>query len=265
LILDVRRLDSDRLTSFTTQSVAKILATWLLIQQTNVIYALLFILAGMIASYLLSLMQVPFPTSTGHLKASGLVHMIHTQVVMTLFFTLDSLLVTRYFPQLAGDYSIALRFGQLLLFVALSLAQLLLPRLSQKSQDQSFLLWERRFYRILLGGLVLAVLVYWTIVPYLIPMLFGSGYDAATHYIKYMVFVYVGITLIQYEALVQFSLHRTGYLKGYWLILILYILVLITFHSSVETWLLAQAGVFLLGALILRFTLPRHPHSAKEA
>ena len=73
-------------------------------------------------------MQVPFPTSTGHLKASGLVHVIHTQVVMTLFFTLDSLLVTRYFPQLAGDYSVALRFGQLLLFVALSLAQLLLPR-----------------------------------------------------------------------------------------------------------------------------------------
>ncbi len=87
----------------------------------------------------------------------------------------------------------------------------------------------------------------------------------ATHYIKYMVFVYVGITLIQYEALVQFSLHRTGYLKGYWLILILFVLVLTTFHSTVEIWLLAQAGVFLLGALILRFTLPRHPDPVKEA
>jgi len=251
--------------SYYIESVVKVLATWLLIQQTNVSYALLFILAGMIASYLLSLIQVPFPTSTGQIKASGLVHMIHTQVVMTLFFTLDSLLVTRYFPQFAGDYSVALRFGQLLLFVALSLAQLLLPRLSQKSQDEAFLLWERRFYRILLGGMALAILVYWTIVPYLIPILFGSGYDMATHYIKYMAFVYVGITLIQYEALVQFSLHRTSYLKGYWLILILFIIVLTTFHSTVETWLLAQAGVFLLGALILRFTLPRHPHPVKEA
>ncbi|MCQ4091250.1 hypothetical protein [Exiguobacterium sp. LL15] len=251
--------------SYYIESVVKVLATWLLIQQTNVSYALLFILAGMIASYLLSLIQVTFPVSSGRIHANGLVHMIHTQVVMTLFFTLDSLLVTRYFPQLAGDYSVALRFGQLLLFVALSLAQLLLPRLSQKSQDEAFLLWERRFYRILLGGLALAVLVYWTIVPYLIPILFGSGYDMATHYIKYMVFVYVGITLIQYEALVQFSLHRTGYLKGYWLILILFVLVLTTFHSTVEIWLLAQAGVFLLGALILRFTLPRHPDPVKEA
>ncbi len=95
------------------------------------------------------------PVSSGRIHANGLVHMIHTQVVMTLFFTLDSLLVTRYFPQLAGDYSVALRFGQLLLFVALSLAQLLLPRLSQKSQDEAFLLWERRFYRILLGGMLL--------------------------------------------------------------------------------------------------------------
>ncbi|MCY1692583.1 hypothetical protein OVA29_20375 [Exiguobacterium sp. SL14] len=251
--------------SYYVESVVKVLATWLLIQQTNVTYALLFILLGMIASYLLSLVQVPFPVHLGRMEASGLVHMIHTQVVMTLFFTLDSLLVTRYFPQLAGDYSVALRFGQLLLFVALSLAQLLLPRLSQKSQEKTFLLWERRFYILLLSGLALAVLFYWTIVPYLIPILFGSGYEAPTEYIKYMVFVYAGITLIQYEALVQFSLHRTGYLKGYWLILILFTIVLTTLHATIEIWLFAQASVFLISAIVLRFTLSRHPNSVKEA
>lgn len=250
--------------SYYIESVVKVLATWLLIQQTNVTYALIFILLGMIASYLLSLTQVAFPASAGQLQAGGLVHMIHTQIVMTLFFTLDSLLVTRYFPQLAGDYSVALRFGQLLLFVALSLAQLLLPRLSQKSQEDSFHLWERRFYILLLGGLTLAILIYWTIVPYLIPLLFGDGYEAATRYIKYMVFVYAGITLIQYEALVQFSLHRTGYLKGYWLILILFAIVLTTMHATIETWLLAQASVFLISAAVLRFILPRHPNLAKE-
>lgn len=251
--------------SYYVESVVKVLATWLLIQQTNVTYALLFILLGMIASYLLSLVQVPFPVHHGRMEASGLVHMIHTQVVMTLFFTLDSLLVTRYFPQLAGDYSVALRFGQLLLFVALSLAQLLLPRLSQKSLEKTFLLWERRFYLLLLSGLAFAVLFYWTIIPYLIPILFGGGYEAATEYIKYMVFVYAGITLIQYEALVQFSLHRTGYLKGYWLILILFTIVLTTLHATIEIWLFAQASVFLISAIVLRFTLSRHPNPVKEA
>lgn len=250
--------------SYYVESLTKVMATWFLLQYTNVTLALAFILIGMLMAYLVSLLQTPFPESTGPTRWHGLTHMIHTQVVMTLFFTLDSLLVTRFFPTFAGDYSVALRFGQLLLFVALSLSQLLLPRLSSLNHQQSFHIWERKLYLFLLSGLACAVLFYVTVVPYLIPWLFGSGYDLAGQYVKYMVLVYAGITLIQYEALVQFSLHRTSYLKWFWGILILLVVSLMFVRQTVEIWLTGQAVVLLGSAFVLRFILPKQRLIAKK-
>lgn len=244
--------------SYYVESVVKVAATWLFLRYTDVTLALVFILIGMLMAYLISLVQVPFPKSAGTMRWHGLTHMIHTQVVMTLFFTLDSLLVTRFFPTLAGDYSVALRFGQLLLFVALSLSQLLLPRLSSLNQSKSFVAWERKLYIGILIGLSCSVLFYFTAIPYIIPILFGEGYEQAGQYVKYMALIYSGITLIQYEALVQFSLHRTSYLKWYWGTLVLLILALLLFRQTIEIWLTAQVVVFLTSAIFLRFILRRY-------
>ncbi|VWX38380.1 lipopolysaccharide biosynthesis protein [Exiguobacterium oxidotolerans] len=244
--------------SYYVESVVKVAATWIFLSYTDVTLALLFILLGMTLAYFSSLVQTSFPISFGRTKWHGLTHMIHTQVVMTLFFTLDSLLVTRFFPTLAGDYSVALRFGQLLLFVALSLSQLLLPRLSSLNQSDTFVEWERKLYFLIVGGLACSVLFYFLAVPYLIPILFGDGYEQSGQYVKYMALVYAGITLIQYEALVQFSLHRTGYLKWYWGILVVLVLSLLLFRQTIEIWLTAQVIVFLASAVFLRLILQKH-------
>ncbi|CAM4217657.1 MAG: oligosaccharide flippase family protein [Paenibacillus macerans] len=102
-----------------------------------------------------------------------------------LFFTsIDMLAVQRYLPADAGVYAIALKYSQLVYFVAFSVITAFVPKLGAKAGDRAAL----RKQVLLFGGFMLgcAGFVYagsaW-LFPLSLPLLFGPGYQAAERYL----------------------------------------------------------------------------------
>ena len=239
--------------SYYVEAIVKVGVTWIFLEQLDITLALIGILIGMILTYGLSIWQTHFPETAGDKQFHGLFQLIHVQIVMTLFFSVDSLLVTLFFPSLVGDYSVSLRFSQLVLFVCLSIFQVLLPRLSRAAETDSFLSFERTVFRLLLAALGIITVLYFLIIPSVVPIFFGQGYDEAGYFVRYMIFTYIGIIIVQYEAMLQFILRNNRYLRWYWALLFVFLVALFLFRQSMEMWLLAQAVVLLGGSLLLRF------------
>lgn len=253
--------------SYYVEAITKVMVTWIFLEQLDITLALIGILIGMILTYVMSTRQADFPEAIGEKQFHGLFQLIHVQIVMTLFFSVDSLLVTLFFPDLVGDYSVSLRFSQLVLFVCLSVFQVILPRLSRASETATFLSFERTVFRLLLAALVIVTVTYYVMIPSIVPLFFGQGYDQAGYFVRYMIFTYIGIIIVQYEAMLQFISRNHRYLRWYWALFIVFLTALFLFRQSIETWLLAQAVVLLGGSLLLRarFNYERHQLLKEES
>lgn len=122
--------------------------------------------------------------------------------MFVLFFTsIDMLAVQYYVPAEAGIYAIALKYSQLVYFVAFSVITAFVPKLGAKAGDGAAL----RKLILIFGGFMLgnAGFVYagsaW-LFPQSIPLLFGPDYQAAEHYLPLGGMVYWLLSVVLFFA-----------------------------------------------------------------
>ncbi|WP_310735668.1 glycosyltransferase [Paenibacillus thiaminolyticus] len=166
--------------------------------------------------------------------------------VFVLFFTsIDMLAVQHYLAADAGIYAIALKYSQLVYFVAFSVITAFVPKLGAKGGDRAAL----RKLILIFGGFMLgcAGFVYagsaW-LFPKSIPLLFGPDYQVAEHYLPLGGMVYWLLSVVLFFAHLHVLTGRRRFML--WLaagasVLLLWFGIR---HRTPEDFQLAQLAVY---------------------
>ena len=161
---------------------------------------------------------------------------------ITLFFNLDMILVQHLVPHLAGDYSVASKFGQLIFFALFLLANIFFadwidPKNSNKKRNQ-----RQHIYGILLGvtGLTFVVFSYYFLGDFLVQISFGTDfiYAGKALWASGLFFLALGLNnTILYWAIA----------RGYYYFLYPLFLMLLVFCVGIWIWHQTLQQIFLWG------------------
>ncbi|MBS3152090.1 oligosaccharide flippase family protein [Candidatus Woesearchaeota archaeon] len=169
---------------------------------------------------------------------------------LTLFYSLDVMLVKYYFDDVtAGYYAAAALLGRIAFFVSFAIVSVLFPKVAEMhalGKENLHLLKKALFLvSILCGGIILVYLLFPKLV---VLVLFGKSYLVITKYIAIFAFLMSIFSYVYLLAFYNLSVNRINFVYGLVLLILLEFLLLVFYHSS-----LLQVIFVLLILIVLTF------------
>lgn len=242
--------------SFYIEVLAKLAATFCLLHfWLTPLAALSGVAFGMLASLVFSLVSQRGQISSSKrdslrpwLKRLGPI--FGASFFLYFFSSIDMLLVNRLLPKEAGIYAVAVKYGQILFFAALSIGTVFIPHLSRARNDrQNFSGLATKLIVTLVAIDVLAILASWTLLPQTVARVFGPNYREAAPLISNAVFAYALLALCFCLVNVLVVLEEKSYLLALMGAALGLVAMLLMFHSTpliVLNILTAVYGVLLI-------------------
>ena len=174
-------------------------------------------------------------------------------VVLTGLYTLDVILVKRFFdPVIAGQYAALSLFGKIIFFATLSISMVMFPKvleLSSEKKDSILLLYKSILIALFLG--LSTSLLYFLMPEFIISMLFGEEFIV----ISPLLWIFgVIMTLFSICYLISFyniALHRINFIYLIIFFNLLEVSLITLLHNSLEQ----IVTILIIIMLLLLFTL----------
>ncbi|PZD94732.1 hypothetical protein DNH61_17440 [Paenibacillus sambharensis] len=253
--------------SMYTEAGAKLLVLVLLLQWfTDVFTVLLSIWIGMMASLLHGWMNNRDSRRLWFRKAeasppwrevsAALLAIVCSQFFFYFFTSFDLMIVNYYLPEQSGSYAVIVRFGQLIVFVGMSLLTVLLPEFAARKQDLGklfSLLWKCIAFMMLLA--FTAILLYQFAAPHVIPALFGERYAVDAQLTMLSAVMYASFTFASLFIYVNIALGRSRHLYYIGAVSALLVVSLQLMHANIAAVMIQETAAFILLDLLLLLDL----------
>ena len=199
-------------------------------------FALSFFLPFIILSYFLRKMLVSQREKIDTSKIYGYSFLVLIMLVsLTGFYTMDLILVKRFFdPVDAGYYAALSLFGKIIFFASMSISMVMFPKLSElnlQKKDTKNLLFKSVLIVAALGGII--SLFYFLIPKIIIGLLFGDEYLLISKWLGIfgvMMIIYSIIYLLSYY---NMALHRKSFLYLLFSFNLIQTFLIVLFHDTI--------------------------------
>ncbi|MBI2148952.1 oligosaccharide flippase family protein [Candidatus Woesearchaeota archaeon] len=157
-----------------------------------------------------------------------------TLLTLTLFYSLDVMLVKHYFDEITSGYYVAFALlGRIAFFASFSIVFVLFPKVVEMHELKKENIHLLKKALLLITIVCLGVITGYLILPKLVVLiLFGSKYIAITKYIAAFALVMSLFSYVYVIAFYNLSINRTNFVYYLFILNILEILLIIRFHSS---------------------------------
>jgi len=196
----------------------------------------------------------------GHVKASllpwmkRLMPVLFASFFLYFFSAIDMLIVNRLLPDQAGIYAVAIKYGQILFFAALSISTVFVPRMSRAHHNgEPILDLALQLVGILATACLCGILAGRTFLPYTVGPVFGSGYAAAGALVAPAMLAYGLLALCFALVNILVVVQQRSYLAALFAAACAVVTLLVLHHGTPLTVLQVLAGVY--GALFVVLSL----------
>lgn len=169
------------------------------------------------------------------------------------FFTSVDLIMANYILKIdSGEYSVIIRYSQLITFAFSSLLTVFLPGMASAIKENNSLKRRLLRYTIVISGFYfLVILAYWVVLPVTVEYMFGSQYNGSSNYLLLGALVYIPLSMIFFLININIVLDTKKYIITLFIVAILVVFVLLNSERTISSFLKNEAVLYWSAALVL--------------